>query len=158
MKGLLTFFIFSFLSLSAFAAIYPTSCPSEAKAIVEVVGGCSAINRSSFPAIYDKCCAVTAPSSAPSVIPSNPPEYLAPSIIQPKTAPSTGSGQAPSIKIPSPVAAPRKKPAPLKFITPFSDLPYFPTSSNVSEPVISPKIENKLQSIFNGILRFFRFR
>lgn len=60
MKFLLT--TFAFLSLLfpvlSSAATYPASCPTEAQAIVEAVGGCSAVDKDAYDAIYSKCCSV----------------------------------------------------------------------------------------------------
>ena len=42
----------------AFAASYPASCPAEAQAIVNAVGGCSAIDPDQYSSIYEKCCSV----------------------------------------------------------------------------------------------------
>ncbi|HEY4514127.1 MAG TPA: hypothetical protein VJH69_02275 [Candidatus Paceibacterota bacterium] len=35
---------------------YPATCPPEAVAIVNSVGGCGAVNPNAFSAVYDKCC------------------------------------------------------------------------------------------------------
>ena len=159
MRKILISFLLLFFAPISFAESYPNSCPVEARGILGAVGGCSTINRSSYPAIWDKCCVLSAPSSAPSIAPAKPPQSPAPSVVQPKAPPS--------IKSPSPVAAPRKKPlVPLKFTTPFADLPYFSASTGVSEPAARPELKSrpteilkeKLQQSFNRLFRFFRFR
>ena len=48
----------------SFAQTYPVSCPAEAQAIVNAVGGCLAVDKDLYSAIYDNCCVVSpAPSS-----------------------------------------------------------------------------------------------
>src|SRR3989344_6204631 len=55
-----------FLGLLLFVPVsaqtYQVSCPAEAKAIVEAVGGCSVVDKAQYSAVYEKCCVV---SSAP---------------------------------------------------------------------------------------------
>lgn len=58
--------VLSMLLLSFVVTVFPVSaeadgeykegCPPEAKAILDAVGGCDAINCSEYPAICEKCC------------------------------------------------------------------------------------------------------
>ena len=50
------FLAFVFSTNLSMAQSYPTSCPSEAQAIVKAVGGCSTIDRVAYSNIYDNCC------------------------------------------------------------------------------------------------------
>lgn len=51
----------------AFAASYPASCPTEARSILNAVGGCSSVKKSQYPTVYEKCCAMAkdVPNLAP---------------------------------------------------------------------------------------------
>src|SRR3989344_2011258 len=72
MKYLTSFLAFiAFLSfllpVAVLGASYPASCPTEAQAIVDAVGGCSAIDPGQYSSIYEKCCSASAtPASEPS--------------------------------------------------------------------------------------------
>ena len=83
MKYLLTFTLGLFLLVPvfSFAASYPASCPSEAQAIVDAVGGCSTISESEYGAIYEKCCSVV-------ITPTPPPATKKRLIPTPKPVPS----------------------------------------------------------------------
>lgn len=155
---LISYFLF-LISNIAFAASYPASCPTEAKAIVDAVGGCSAIDKNKFSSVYQKCCAIKPippATSAPVVTP--------PAVTPIKTPQSPAPAQ--SAPKPAPKPVPKKSLPQLKYSLPFFNLPYFSTSTSVSEPVVPSKPENesptilkeKPQSVFNRILRFFRFR
>ena len=52
---LLSFVVFFPISAGA-EEEYKAGCPPEAKAILDAVGGCNAINCSEYPAICEKCC------------------------------------------------------------------------------------------------------
>lgn len=71
----LLFAIITFLLLLppalSFAASYPASCPAEAQAIVDAVGGCSAIDPNQYQSIYNKCCSVNAVPT-PQISPEEP--------------------------------------------------------------------------------------
>src|SRR3989344_3380946 len=54
----------SFPQISTAKEEYPSTCPPEAIAIVNAVGGCAAVNPQSFSAVYDKCCASAEPADA----------------------------------------------------------------------------------------------
>ena len=56
----------SFPQISTAKEEYPSTCPPEAIAIVNDVGGCAAVNPQSFSAVYDKCCASAEPADASS--------------------------------------------------------------------------------------------
>lgn len=43
---------------------YPASCPSEAQAIVDAVGGCSAVDKDKYLSVYEKCCALLSPPNS----------------------------------------------------------------------------------------------
>lgn len=129
----ISYFLF-LISNTAFAASYPASCPKEAKAIVDAVGGCSSINKNLYSAVYEKCCAIK----------PIPPATSAPVVTPPAAAP---------VKIPS--VAPPKKLKPLEYSLPFKNWSYSATSTPAPKTVPAPE---KPQSVFNRILRFFRFR
>ena len=57
-----------FLSSFVFAASYPNSCPSEARAIVDAVGGCAEVDKNAYAAVYEQCCALPAPAPNKSVV------------------------------------------------------------------------------------------
>lgn len=165
----LTFLITSYYLLItgiAFAATYPSSCPAAAQAIVEAVGGCSSVNRSSFPAVYEKCCVQVAPT--PILIPTptlTPTPALTPtSPTSPKTIPPPSKTPPPAVKKPFlPYIPP---PKPIKYTEPFRDLPYLATSTQVTEQVSSSEfkvrlaeiIKEKLWPKLNRIFRLFRSR
>lgn len=70
----LTAFLSFLTPTIVFGASYPASCPAEAQAIVNAVGGCSAIDPGQYSSIYGKCCSVsTIPGSQPSLKPSPEP-------------------------------------------------------------------------------------
>lgn len=96
MKPLLTLLLFLLLAPSSFGAAYPASCPSEARAIVEAVGGCAAIG-SQYEAIYSKCCSLgTAPASKQSPTPPLvPPSKNSAPAAQPSPVPSSESSSLP---------------------------------------------------------------
>ena len=52
------------ISNFSFAQTYPASCPDEARAIVEAVGGCAEVDNGQYSAVYDNCCAVSATSTS----------------------------------------------------------------------------------------------
>lgn len=56
----LTAFLSFLFPVIAFGASYPASCPVEARAIVDAVGGCSTIDPGQYSSIYEKCCSVIA--------------------------------------------------------------------------------------------------
>ena len=72
MKYLTSFLAFiAFLSfllpVAVLGASYPASCPTEAQAIVDAVGGCPAIDPGQYSSIYEKCCSISeTPASEPS--------------------------------------------------------------------------------------------
>lgn len=67
-KIFLVLFVLLFISSAKVSvASYPVSCPDVAQAIVDAVGGCSAVNCSQYEAICSKCCVET---PAPKVVPS----------------------------------------------------------------------------------------
>ena len=47
---------FLFVAFTVSATTYPSTCPSEAQAIVGAVGGCGAIDSNHYSVIYKKCC------------------------------------------------------------------------------------------------------
>ena len=56
---LLTLFLSIAVSFSVSAeveGVYKEGCPEEAKAILDAVGGCDAIDCSEYPAICEQCC------------------------------------------------------------------------------------------------------
>lgn len=62
-KNSLKLLVISYLLLvvvnTSFAQTYPATCPAEAQAIVNAVGGCSAVDKDQYSAVYDSCCAVS---------------------------------------------------------------------------------------------------
>lgn len=56
MKKALFFLLFLILAVGVSAAVYKETCPSEAKAILDAVGGCSAVNCTEYFAICEDCC------------------------------------------------------------------------------------------------------
>ena len=58
-------FLSFLLSPVTFGASYPTSCPTEAQAIVDAVGGCQAISCNQYEAICAKCCVKSEPILEP---------------------------------------------------------------------------------------------
>ena len=79
MKYLTSFLAFiAFLSfllpVAVLGASYPASCPTEAQAIVDAVGGCPAIDPGQYSSIYEKCCSISeTPASEPSLEPTPEP-------------------------------------------------------------------------------------
>jgi hypothetical protein len=53
---LLLYFVVFFPVSAGVDEEYKVDCPTEAKAILDAVGGCDAINCSEYPAICEKCC------------------------------------------------------------------------------------------------------
>ena len=45
-------------SLAVPDASYPDTCPAAAKAVLDALGGCPAVNASQYPAINEKCCSL----------------------------------------------------------------------------------------------------
>ncbi|MDP3729836.1 MAG: peptidoglycan-binding domain-containing protein [bacterium] len=70
MKKFLITFLIIFSARLSFAVSYPASCPAEGKAIVEAVGGCSAVDKSSYPSVHEKCCALAVPTTTKSITPT----------------------------------------------------------------------------------------
>ena len=142
-----------FIATVSFAATYPASCPAEAKAIVEAVGGCSVVNKSQYPSVYDKCCIlpVSAPATTKSLspIPSKAPSQLTP------PAPSASPLSPKSTKSP-------------EFTEPFRDFPSLAPSTQTPEPKPTPPppqpknpikiIKEEFQRVFSRIFQFLRFR
>lgn len=147
---LLLFFTPFALSLSnglAFAETYPNSCPSEARSILNAVGGCSAVNRSSYPSVYEKCCVK---SASVSPAPTPPPTT-------PKPTP---------VKSPSPSITPSQQLTPIKYTEPFRNFSKPASATQTQESIEIPPSENKpikiiregFRKTFDRLLRFFRFR
>lgn len=136
-KITISLLLFLFTPFS-FAASYPSSCPAEAKAIVEAVGGCSAVNKNQYPSVYEKCCALPAP-----VTPKPMPVKPLPPVI------------------PTPVPSPK-----LEYSEPLKDLPRVEPATLTPEAISPPVVKKKplqvfkeiFQRGFNRFLRFFRFR
>ena len=139
---LITIFYLLFTNLS-FAETYPNSCPAEAQAIVKAVGGCSAVKKNQYPSVYEKCCALPAPSA--------------------------GSGQAPvtpkptPVKAPTPSITPSQQLKPIQYSEPFRDVPKLTPAQELTP---SAQLENKPLKIiregfrrtFDRLFRFLRFR
>ena len=119
----------------SFAQTYPASCPTEAQAIVKAVGGCSSVNKSSYPSVYEKCCAL-------------------PASITPKPTP---------VKPPTPSITPAKQLTPIKYTEPFRDLPNLtpaqeltPSAQLENKPL--KIIREGFRRTFDRLFRFLRFR
>ena len=54
---------------SAVKSQYPNTCPAEAIAIVNSVGGCAAVSQQTFPAVYEKCCRLPTSTLTPTPAP-----------------------------------------------------------------------------------------
>lgn len=153
--SLITIFYLLIANFS-FAASYPASCPTEAKAIVDAVGGCSAVDKNIYSAVYNKCCVNSVTSDSKPII-SNP---------APVTPAKT---TAPALKSPASKIAPVTKPLPGPHGEPLEKLPSFPQQleKNISSSTV-PAVTNvagagaraaeKIKNAISSFLRFFRFR
>lgn len=165
MKRIIPIIVFYLLIMNVsfvFAATYPATCPAEAKAIVEIVGGCSAVDRNFYSAIWNKCCVSStptvtpAPVTVPSVIPDKTSPVISPSVIPAPVKPPTPSFTPPkrskSIKYPDSYLAPLIEFKPASSV---QDLP-IPESKTNAE-IIKEVIREGYQRILGRLLQFLRF-
>ena len=158
--SLLSAFLFS--SQLSLAETYPTSCPTEAQAVIKAVGGCSALDCKIYSNVCAKCCVkvvapvkttTTAPVSSPTVAP------------KPAVVPSTSSGQA-QVPNPAPETKTAVSPASSSVSAPMPESsvieenvlpaqPGFATTTTPKETVVN--FVGFIKNVFAGLFRFFGF-
>ena len=167
MKKIIILSLFSAFFFShqvSLAESYPTTCPTEAQAVLKAVGGCSAIDCKVYSNICAKCC-VTAAAPAKTATPTVAPTLTPKPAVVPSTdsQPSQSSGeQAGQAATPSESSLPASTPSIQENLpAPQTGLSATTTSEETAAP--TPKIEpiisliNFVKSIFTGFFRFFGF-